>query len=103
MSGDFTVNKLTFLNKTFCQALGANKEIWVVFCEISKAFDRVWHAGLLRKLEAACVTGKLFNWFKNTLFERRQRVFLVSILIGQKYFLVFHNGIYWTHCFFCIL
>ena len=41
MPGDFTVNKLTFLYNIFCQALDANKEIRVVFCDISKAFDRV--------------------------------------------------------------
>ena len=32
---------------TFCQALDAGKEVRAVFCDISKAFDRVWHAGLL--------------------------------------------------------
>ena len=40
--GDSTVNQLSYLYNTFCQALDAGKE---VFCDISKAFDRVWHAG----------------------------------------------------------
>ena len=79
MPGDSTVNQLTFLYNIFCQALDANKEIQVVFCDISKAFDRVWHAGLLRKLEAAGVTGKLLNWFKNYLFDRKQRVILPGV------------------------
>ena len=65
--GDSTVNQLTFLYNIICQALDAIREIRVVFCDISKAFDRVWHAGLLRKLEAAGVTGKLLNWFKYVL------------------------------------
>ena len=39
--GDSTVNQLTFLYNTFCQALDAGKEIRVVFCDISKVFDRV--------------------------------------------------------------
>ena len=34
MPGDSTVNQLTFLYNIFCQALDANKEIWVVFCDI---------------------------------------------------------------------
>ena len=79
MPGDSTVNQLTFLYNIFCQALDANKETRVVFCDISKAFDRVWHAGLLRKLEAAGVTGKLLNWFKNYLFDRKQRVILPGV------------------------
>ena len=41
MPGDSTVNQLTFLYNIFCQALYANKEIRVVFCDISKAFDNV--------------------------------------------------------------
>ena len=79
MPGDSTVNQLTFLYNIFCQGLDANKEIRVVFCDISKAFDRVWHAGLLRKLEASGVTGKLLNWFKNYLLDRRQSVILPGV------------------------
>ena len=35
MLGDSTVNQLTFLYNIFCQAVDANKEIRVVFCDIS--------------------------------------------------------------------
>ena len=76
MPGDSTVNQLTFLYNIICQALDAIREIRVVFCDISKAFDRVWHAGLLRKLEAAGVTGKLLNYFQNYLPDKKQRVIL---------------------------
>ena len=36
----------------FLKALEEGKEIRVVFCDISKAFDRVWHKGLLFKFIA---------------------------------------------------
>ena len=29
----------------FCEAVDNWKEVRVVFCDISKAFDRVWHKG----------------------------------------------------------
>ncbi|MCG7868583.1 MAG: endonuclease/exonuclease/phosphatase family protein [Candidatus Thiodiazotropha taylori] len=74
--GDSTVNQLTFLYNTFCQALDSGKEVRAVFCDISKAFDRVWHIGLLHKLRAAGVTGEILNWFKNYLSNRKQRVVL---------------------------
>lgn len=34
------------------KALDDGKEIRVVFCDISKAFDRVWHKGLIAKLKS---------------------------------------------------
>jgi hypothetical protein len=34
------------------KALDEGKEIRVVFCDINKAFDRVWHIGLLKKIES---------------------------------------------------
>ena len=48
--GDSTTNQLLFLTNEFTKALDENKESRIVFCDISKAFDRVWHKGLLFKL-----------------------------------------------------
>jgi hypothetical protein len=45
------INQLLSLTNEFGKALDEGKEIRVVFCDISKAFDRVWHKGLLNKLE----------------------------------------------------
>jgi hypothetical protein len=54
--------------------LDEGKEVRVVFCDISKAFDRVWHKGLLRKIESIGIRGSLLSWVKNYLSERKQRV-----------------------------
>ena len=72
--GDTTINQLTYMYDTFCSALDSGKEVRVVFCDISKAFDRVWHKGLIRKLKAAGITGTLPKWFKSYLEGRKQRV-----------------------------
>ena len=74
--GDSTVNRLTFLYNTFCRVLDEGKEIRVVFFDIKKAFDRVWHEGLLHKLKACGVSDSLLNWFKAYLSNRKQRVIL---------------------------
>ena len=71
---DSTVNQLTFLYNTFCQALNSGKEVRVVFCDISKAFDRVWHVGLLHKHKADGITGEVLDWFKHYVSDRKQRV-----------------------------
>ena len=77
--GDSTINQLTYLYHTFCEALDSGKEVRAVSCDISKAFDHVWHAGLLYKLEAAGITGEVLNWFKSYLSDRRQRVILPGV------------------------
>ena len=45
-----------------------------MFLDISKAFDKVWHAGLLRKLEALGVQLPLLQWFESYLCNWKQPV-----------------------------
>ena len=75
-SGDSTVYQLLYLNNTFLKALDDGKEVRVLFCNISKAFDRVWHKGLLFKLKSIGISNELLQWFSDYLSNRRQRVCL---------------------------
>ena len=78
MSKDSTTHQLVYLYHVLGEALDNNKKVRVVFGDISKAFDRVWHAGLLTKLSSIGITGQLNNWFSNYLSGRAQRV------VGQR-------------------
>ena len=51
-------------------------EVRVVFFDISKAFDKVWHIGLLYKLRRAGIQGDLHQWFSDYLSSRHQKVVL---------------------------
>ena len=53
---DSTVNQLIDIYNTFCKALDESKEVCAIFCDISKAVDRVWYKGLLFKLKSAGVS-----------------------------------------------
>ena len=74
MPGDNTANQLIYLYHHFCEAVDKQKEVRVIFCDITKAFDRVYYPGLLYKLERAGITGALLGWFENYLDNRMQRV-----------------------------
>ena len=72
--GCWTVCQLIEIYNTFCKAVSDGKEIRVVFLDISRAFDRVWHRGLLKKLESIGVRGPLLKWIEHYLKDRQQRV-----------------------------
>ena len=74
--GDSTTFQLLHIYHTFCEAVDSGKEVRVVFCDISKAFDRVWHRGLIHKLKDMGCSNALTKWFASYLSNRRQRVVL---------------------------
>ena len=47
---------------------------YFVFCDFSKALDKLWHHGLLHKLKAYGINGNLFDWFHSYMNEREQRI-----------------------------
>ena len=55
-------------------------DVLMIFFDISKAFDRVWHNGLLFKLKHIGISGKLIDWFKSYVSRRKQRV----VIRGQS-------------------
>ena len=73
---DSTVCQLSYLYHTFCEAIDHGKEVRVIVCDVSKAFDRVWHRGLILKLHAVGISSSLLDWFEQYLYDRKQRVCL---------------------------
>ena len=70
---DGTTLQLLRLVQQWSEALDESKFVGVVLFDLRKAFDRVWHKGLLAKLHAAGVRGTLLAWFKSYLSSRQQR------------------------------
>ena len=44
--------------------------------DVQKAFDTILHQRLLSKVHAYGIKGKIYEWIRNFLLNRRQRVFL---------------------------
>ena len=74
LPGRSTITQLLEMYDAFCKALDSKKEMRVVFLDISKAFDRVWHRGLLHKIQNCGIGGSLLEWFRDYLLNRKQRV-----------------------------
>ena len=79
VQGDSTTYQLLHTYHQFCEAVDNGKEVRVVFCNISKAFDRIWHTCLLHKLRGLCCTENLLLKFSSYLSDLRQRVVLNGI------------------------
>ena len=52
--------------------------------DISKAFDRVWHAGLLHKLKSYGISGQIFGLISSFLSNRQFLVVLDGVS-SQEY------------------
>ena len=76
--GDSCTNQLLSLIHEIHLAFDDNRclEVRSVYLDMSKAFDKVWHEGLLFKLKQNGIDGKLLKLFENYLSNRRQRVVL---------------------------
>ena len=79
-SGRSTADLLTVISERIYRALNISGEARAVALDISKAFDKVWHAGLLRKLRAYGVTGSMFDIISSFLDDRKIKV----VLDGQS-------------------
>ena len=79
MPGDSTINQLVSMYHIFAEALDNKKDVRLVFCDVTAAFDRVWHTGLLHKLYNIGIKGNLLLWLEDYLSNRTQRVVLQGV------------------------
>lgn len=82
--GHSTTFQLIDIYHHICQTFDNKQISCMVFCDISKAFDRVWHKGLLFKLKQNGIEGDLLNWLSSYLSNRKQRVVLNSSFSETK-------------------
>ena len=74
--GDSTVKQLLSIIHEIHSAFDTSHEVRAVFLDISRAFDRVWHDGLIFKLKKLGVEGEVINIISSFLSQRQQRVTL---------------------------
>ena len=79
-----TADLLTVVSDSVARAFNRSGATRAVPLDISKAFDRVWHAGRLHKLKSYGISGQIFDLISSFLSNRRLRV-VVDGKSSQEY------------------
>ena len=74
----------TVVSDRIVRALNRPETARGVELDISKTFDRVWHAGLFHKLKSYGILGQIFGLISSFLSNRRPRVVL-DLKSSQEY------------------
>ena len=74
--GDSCINQLLSITHEIYESFDVRLEVRSVSLDISKAFDKVWHDGIIYKLTQNGILGNLLNLLNDFLKERKQLVVL---------------------------
>ena len=64
------LDQLTVVSDRIARAFNRSGATQVMVRDISKAFDRVWHPGLLHKLKSYGISGQMFGLISSVLSNR---------------------------------
>ena len=72
--GDSCINQALSITHKIYSSFDDGFEVRSVFFDISKTFDRVWHEGIIFKLQQNGISDDLLNILSDFLRNRKQRV-----------------------------
>ena len=73
--GDSCINQLLSITHNIYKSFDDGYEVRGVFLDFSKAFDKVWHDGLVFKLQENGISGNLLKDLKHFLTNRNKGLY----------------------------
>ena len=84
--GHNTQLQLMYLTDRLYSSLDEGRDCTTIYLDISKYFEKIWHAGLLAKCEKEFgLTGNLLTWLRSYLTDRRQTVDIKSLFLQHSH------------------
>ena len=68
------INKLLSINHEILNTFGTGLVVRGIFLDLSKAFHKIWHDGLIFKLRQNGISGDIINISRDFLRNKPQRV-----------------------------
>ena len=80
LKGDSTIHQLLYIIDLIRKSWVKGDITQGIFLDVSAAFDKCWHSGILARLKQAKVSGSFYSLFESYLSDRQQCV----VVDGQK-------------------
>ena len=74
ISGRSTTLQLLHVFEKWTELIDQGSNIGVAYMDFMKAFDKVPHGRLMKKIESYGISGETLSWIREFLHERRQKV-----------------------------
>ena len=80
-----TQMQLLHMTHDLYRALDQKQDFTTIYLDITKYFDKIWHAGLLYKCQKEFyITGTLLDWIKSYLADRRHKVKIDGVFSSMR-------------------
>ena len=99
LAGKSCVTQLLEFLEDVTSALDKGEDVDVIYLDLSKAFDRVPHKRLLRKLWGYGIRGNIHSWIKDFLRNRKQQVNVNGKLSKSQSQAEFPKVVFWGRLF----
>ena len=91
--GNSCVNQLLAITHEIFSSFDNNYEVRGIFLDISRAFYKVWHEGIIHKLKRNGISGNLLSLLTDFLRNRKLRF---KVHLGPISMLVFLKALYYA-------